>query len=500
MARTPDVLDDPTPLDAPGVDVRVRVAWLLRMSRSVGVDGVSISVTDMAALLRDQGLSATPPSVSGWETGRVAPSAAVVEAYERALGRSPGTLRGAMDVLRRSFGVAARPMNAMSPSMADVDRACAPVVAGGEVTGAEWLHFCDTALGVQPGLPSSLVRPAVDRMVSELARSVFTAYLTRYESLALLRCGQYADLVLDALSDYVDQPGTQILADPLSVAAERADGPGLDLLLTNLGSEETLRVRGAAFGIENLHQNGLPSGLWRRVVDPYVAAHRAARGDRERSAQLEALWPLLPREVREAAEPRLLRPPPAAPSRTVADRDRRAQLALSARIADRVCAEVGIVPQPLLARLVHEAAFDHRRTRVFTSSVLLMASPVRGVLGEVVGEVGHDETDPVLRERLAELLVSLGDHRCVPHVTRWVDSGDPDLVAPGLVALAHVRGPLDDTVLNRLLEQPGVVGRRALYYAGMVGHDAVGRIAADATHPQHAAARWWQQQGPVVTD
>ena len=87
--------------------------------------------------------------------------------------------------------------------------------------------------------------------------------------------------------------------------------------------------------------------------------------------------------------------------------------------------------------------------------------------------------------------MALGDHRAVSHASGWVRSGDPELIGPGLVALAHVGAPVDDAALASLLEQPGAVGRRALYYAGMVGHDAVDRLARDPDAPAAAG-------GPVV--
>jgi hypothetical protein len=499
MGRTPDVLDDPTPIDGPSVDVRVRVAWLLRMSRSARTDGVATSVTEMAALLRNQGLGATPPSVSGWETGRVAPSIAVVEAYERALDLEPGTLRGAVDMLRRAYGVDVRPAYAPVPGMRDVDRAVEPVLGGGPATGADWLHFSDAAVGVQPGLPARVMRPVVDRLVSELARSVFTGYLTRYEGLSLLRCGQYADLVLEAVRDYVDEPGNQVVADVFSVVTEKPDLPVLDLVTSYLGSEDPGRVRGAVLGLENLHAlGGLTPAHWQRVVEPFVAAYRAAADDGERSPFLAALWHRLPRDVRAAAGTRLRLPPrPAADTGT--GRDRQAERELCRRLADRTCAVVGIAAQPLLARLLEEALFDARHTRGFTSAVVLMASPLRGPLGVALGDASTDEPLLHVREATAELLVALGDHRAVSHASRWVHSGDPELIGPGLVALAHVGAPVDDVALANLLEQPGAVGRRALYYAGMVGHDAVGRLARDPAHPRQQAAQWWQRHGSMVT-
>lgn len=499
MARSPDVLEDPTPLDAPGVDVRIRVAWLLRMSRSAGLDGTAISVTDMATLLRRHGIAATPPSVSGWETGRVAPSTAVVEAYEGVLGLEPGGLRGAIDMVRRTFGLGSRPAYPSPPDLAELDRVIAPVVGGGPATGADWLHFCDAALAVRPGLPAWLMRPLVDRLISEVSRSVFTAYLTRYEGLALLRCGQYADLVLEALRDYVDEPGNHLVAEAMSLIAERSDLAAVELLATYLGSDDAVRVRGAVLGLENLHvAGGLPPAWWDLLLEPFLAAYDRGADDAELWVSFSALWHLFPPGLRDDVASRLRRPVHPLPEEN-AERHPVAEQQFCHDLADRVCAARGLVRQPLLGRLVHEATFDHRRPRSFTGALLLMASPVRGELGVQLAATTQEQHDPALREAGADLLVALGDRRAVPHALRWVESGDVSLVGPGLVALAHVGETLPLPLLDRLLAEPGPVSRRALYHAGMTAHPEVARLAQDREHPLSVRAQWWQRHGPRVT-
>jgi hypothetical protein len=499
MARTPDVLHDPTPIDAPGVDVGIRVAWLLRMSRSAGTHGSSVSVTDMATLLRDQGVAATPPSVSGWETGRVPPSTAVVEAYERALDLEPGGLRGAIDMMRRTFGLEPRPAHPAPPDLHGIDRAVERVLVPGPISGGDWLHFCDAALAVRPGLPTHVTRPLVERLVSELSRSVFTAYLTRYEGLSLLRCGQYADLVLEVLRDYVDEPGNQVVAEAMSVLAERADRSTVEVLASHLGTDDPGRLRGAVLGLENLHVAGrLSPAHWQLVVEPFLSAYDRGADDEELWTSFSAVWHLLPQSLRTQAEPRLRRPVRPLPAGDLR-RDLRSEQEFARDLADRVCAAHGLVRQPLLARLVHEATFDHRRPRSFASAHLLMASPLRSELGAQVAATMPDQVDPALHEAAAELLVALGDRRAVPHARRWVRSGEVSLVGPGLVALAHVGEPLERPQLLHLLEQPDPVGRRALYHAGMTSHPEVARIAADRTHPLATRAQWWQRHGGAVT-
>lgn len=498
MARTPDVLEDPTPIDSPTVDIGIRVAWLLRMRRSAGAGGRPVSVTEMAALLRDQGVAATPPSVSGWETGRVTPSTAVVEAYERALGADPGTLRGAIDIVRRTFGRANRPAYPAPPDLPEVDRAVAPVLTGAPVTGADWLHFCDAAIAVRPGLPTHLMRPLVDRLVSEVARAVFTAYVTRYEALALLRCGQYAGMVLEALSDHVAEPGNMLVAEAMSLVVERPDPAAVELLASYLDTDDAVRLRGAVIGIETLYVAGrMTPAYWATLREPFLRAYEAGADDQELWTAFSTLWHLMPPALREEAAPRLRRPARTDPAGD-SGRDPALEQEFARDVSDRVCAARGLVPQPLLTRLIHEATFEERWPRRFAAAVLLMASPLHGELATQVA-AGTPTVDSRLREAAAELLIAVGDHRAVSHARRWVDSGDASLIGPGLIALAHVGEPLPQPELALLLDRPGSVGRRALYHAGMTGHPELARLAADAAHPLATGARWWLRHGSAVT-
>ncbi|MFC4785118.1 helix-turn-helix domain-containing protein [Nocardioides sp. MAHUQ-72] len=501
MARTPDVLDDPTPLDSRDVDVRVRVAWLLRVSRAAGIDGTRVSVTEMAQRLKAHGIPASAPSVSGWETGRVSPGVGVLEAYEAVLGREPGTLRGAVDVIRRTYS-RDRPRTAPTHvDLAGLDRVTERVLGARTTTGMDWLHFAEAAVAVSPGLPTRMLRPMLDRLVSELGRSVFTAYVTRYEALALLRCSQYATMVLDAIRRYVDEPGTQVVADCLTAVAERADAACLTLLAGYLTSDDPVRSRGAALGLQTFATvGGVPARAWSRLVEPFVSAVNEHLDDPTRQLQLSVLWGSLPAALRADIAPRLARRMAPVPTPRPWDVDRHDQeLAFCAALADEVCDAADLRPQPLLARLLFEGLFDHRNTRNWTSMLLLMASPVRADLATRLAATTHDHEDAVVREACARLLMGLGHAESTRYATGLLDTGVPDLVAPALVALAHADAPVPHRTLAGLLTTPEPVDRRALYYAGMTGHRLLDVIAGDREHPLSQAARWWQGNGTIVT-
>jgi len=500
MARSPDVLDDPTPFEASHVDVRVRIAWLLRTSRDFGIGGAPVSVTEMAGLLKDHGIAASAPSVSGWETGRVAPGAAVVEAYEAVLGSEPGSLRGAVDLVRRRFGDGRPRAVRTLPSLIELNGAVDRVVGTPEPTGMAWLHLSEVALAVRPGLSTALLRPLATRLVSEMSRSAFTAYTTRYEALALLRCGKYADIVAAVVAAFLDEPGNPALGDASALLAERPDAEAVRILSPLLGSNDFLRLRAGVVGLEHVAAVGnLDPSDWRPVVPAFVGAWERLADDKLRQEQLTTLWLALPTPVRDAAAGCL--PAPPEPERLLrgGNPDRhRSKLAFCARVAERATDALGLRGQPLLDRLLFEAAFDSRNARRVTSTLLLMASPYRGPLAIELAAAAVSHGDPAVRRAAAELFLLLGHEESRGPAVALLDSEDVTVVTAGIFALAHSGAPLDSGRLQRLLALPDPLNRRALVYAGMTGHPVLGRLAADLSHPLQQTAAWWQRHGTRV--
>ncbi|GAA2150672.1 hypothetical protein GCM10009844_31890 [Nocardioides koreensis] len=500
MARSPDVLDDPTPFEAPHVDVRVRIAWLLRSWRDFGIDGASVSVTEMAGLLKEQGIAASAPSVSGWETGRVAPGGAVVEAYEAVLGCEPGSLRGSVDLVRRRFGDG-RPRSVRNlPTLVDLNDAVDRVVGTPEPTGLAWLHLSETALAVRPGISTAFLRPLVSQLVSEMSRAAFTGYTTRYEALALLRCGKYAEVVEDAVAEFLEEPGTAVLGDAARLLAERPDPVTVRVLSPLLGSDDVLRLRAGVVGLEHVAADGdLGPSQWRPVVAPFAHAWEVLADDEQRNRQLATLWGALPAPTRAAIAARL--PGQTDPERVmrpgapVAHRDK---LAFCSRVAERATDVLGLRGQPLLDRLVFEAAFDSRDARRTTSTLLLMASPFRGPLALELAAAIRSHQDLVVRRAAATLFLLLGDEESRGPAVELLDSDDPVVVTSAIFALAHSGAPLDEDRLERLLALPDPLNRRALLYAGMTGQPVLARLAADPTHPLQQPAAWWLRHGGRV--
>ncbi|NYD41922.1 hypothetical protein [Nocardioides panaciterrulae] len=501
MARSPDILEDPTPLDGAHVDVRVRIAWLLRSWRTLGMDGKAVSVTEMAGLLKEHGTPASPPSVSGWETGRVAPSPAVVEAYEAVLELEPGSLRSVVDLVRRRFGDDGPRSPAPPVDLADLDDAVDRVVATPAPPGLAWLHFSEAVLEVRPGLPRAFLRPLVARLLSEMSRSAATAYTTRYEALALLRCSAYADLVADAIGDFFDEPGNLLLGDAARLLSERPDGRAVLILAPQLTSAEFLRLRAGVVGLEHVATTGEESvSVWGPVVGPFVRAWERDGNDPERRQQLVELWRALPEGARDPIAERLSSPVPDVPEPAASEPGGlEDQLAFCGHTAGRAAEALGLPDQPLLARLLFEALFEERDARRVTSSLLLMASPFRGHLAVELAAAARDHDDARVRRATATLILLIGREETHETVRGLLDSEDVVVVTGALFVLMHSGGQLGSDRLESLIRLPEPLDRRALFYAGMTAHPMLDRIAADHGQPLRQLARWWQRHGSAVT-
>jgi len=500
MARAPEILEDPTPLDATHVDVRVRIAWLLRSWRTHGSDGQGVSVTDMAGLLKQQDVPASPPSVSGWETGRVAPGPAVVEAYESVLGLEPGCLRAVVDLVRRQFGDE-RPRSAVSAlELPDLDLAVDRVVRASPPRGLDWLHLCEAALAVRPGLPAALLRPLVAQLLNELTRSGFTPYTTRYEALALLRGSVYGELVADVAADFIAEPGNLLLGDAAGVLAERPDGRAIGTLAPYLDSDEFLRLRAAVVGLGFVASGDGPRpSAWTPVVGPFTRAWARHADDGPRRQQLAELWPALPSSIRDEVTERLDTPVDVEPAPLPWEPGGRAdQLAICRHTADRVTRAVGAPAQPLLARLLFEALFEERYARRITSALLLMASPFRGPLAVEVGLVARDHDDVRVRRAAATLLLLIGREESHALAGELLDSDEPAIVTGALFVLMHSDAPLPTTRVKALLRLPEPLDHRAIFYAGMTGHPVLAEVAANPSDPLRPVALWWQRHGTRV--
>lgn len=497
MPRPAEVLYDRTDPGGPRVDLPARIGWLLRVTRQAA----GVSLNDLAGELRALGRPMSTPVLSRLERagGR---NGAVVDAYEMALRLRPGQLRATVDLMVRPFAYRPADEDPRLPgpaTLARFDRAVQPILAGGG-TGVQWLTFAREHDEAEPfGLPSDVIRPHVARLASELGRSVDTAYATRFEALARLRCGAYGELVADVVEEVVADPATQVLADLMTVLAE---GPTPRLLTWSaelLADDCPLRRLGASVALEiSASVGGVPREVWAGLVPAYLRAVEAAAGDSERRAGLARLLQALPTPLRTGVRDQLdLMPPRLQCPRSWAASRSNEHWAYADTLALEAARRLGLPDQPMLTRLLFEILFDFRWARRGTSGFVISTSPfgpvVRDVLFEALGRAPDECTRQGVLQALFHLPMAWEERAVGP----WLEAGDPALARSALTMAARAGVELPRPVLERCLADPALASR-ALYAAGMAGHPILHGLAADGPH--RAGARWWLRQGARIVE
>lgn len=497
MARKPEAVEDPTPLDGNRIDVGSRIGWLLRTTRMA--HGVPLRA--MAELLTSAGITSSPTSLNRVETGGQR-SGTVIDGYEQVLGVDPGRLRSVVDALCRTFDYAPFDLSpGLGPAdLGDYSRAVEAVLVD-TPRGGDWLRFArEHEDDRRFGLPEGSMLPLVARLASELNRSVGIAYLTRYEACARLRCSAYGDLVEGVVRDLVLAPDAQVVTDLIIAASE---GPSARLFewMTELLNHPSLPiVRGAALAIENMRSvGGLSADSWLGFPPRFAETYVLAREDQARRVTLTKLFKNLPPRTRTSIRALLLeetlehvRGPAGWDTGRL-----NAHLELARELARTGCASLGQPEQPMLARLLFELLFDFRGTRAGTSGLLLMASPFVDVVHPLLLDLavnGPDETSRVGAQGIVSA-VQTADTK--PDVIGWLDSEDESLVHTAYLLLGNAGQPMPDAALDEGLASDPTTARRVLYSAGMAEHPRLAELAADPHHDEsvRTAARWWLREG-----
>ncbi|MGZ4436484.1 MAG: hypothetical protein ACXVW6_02515 [Nocardioidaceae bacterium] len=458
----------------------------------------------MSARLAELGLRVSPATISSVENGSVAPSNDLVRGYERALLVFPGSLRGMVAMLSRTFG------QPVAPSPRHVDLATLSERyervtgrAGTGPSGGDWLDLAEvmTAPGVLT--PTAVVRPLVDTLQSELARSVGPAYLGRYEALTQFRASPYAQQVEDAVAAAVTAPYAMAVVDRIVVLAERHTPSTFALLTGWLSHSDVSVARGAATALINFRTpGGLRTVDWAQLVDPFVAAYNALSDDPRRHGPLSSLFRNLPRPVREQIQPHLTRPVMALdrPKDWTTTR-RNQQLQECTRLAETITGALGVPEQPMLARLLFEAVFDFRPDRQFTSAMTLGLLPCHDLIAEGLVDLADATADAGTQQGVLNLAMSLSAPASERVALAWLDSDDDAKQADALVAAAHAGLRLPARRLGDLAARSGLIRERAVYAAGMTGHPVLRTWASDDTSHEwlRGTARWWRNEGTRVT-
>lgn len=493
VPRVSEAVDDTTPLNASRIDVAVRIGWLLRTSRSVG----GLSLRQMSAELREHGISTSAATLSRIESeGHRSPEA--LDGYAHVLGLADGALRSTVDLICRSFPYAPPPPR--DPLDLSLDRFSAACEAVEDApTGGAWLTFArHHASAGGYGLPRSLMEPYVRRLGDEFERAIGPARNTRFEALLLLRSSAYGDLVEQVIHELLLAPGCQLVDGLGNALAEQPSPEVLHWLGELLRHDDSHVARGGSYALQSmLVAGGLPLSDWELLVPQVVRAVIEAADHPDRGPMLAqltaALPPPLQTRVRAACDlDRQATRGPTVWSRTRANRHY--EFAMS--IARLTCARLELQEEPLLGRLLFEALYEPRGTRMSVSAHILAASAFADVLVDVLVE--HRDAGPDAGSRPAVLRLAAFCHRGQPVelADEWIDSTDPDELdfALGIAMGRNLRLP--DEALRRGLTGDERLVHKTLKAVGMAADPRLATIARDRTLPEslRRGARWWAER------
>lgn len=500
MARFPDVIVDESPLDAATVDVPLRVGWLLRTSRLNPRILPALPAKRFAAEL-----GVGPASITKWEKGTEDIDAVSIEGYERVIGLPSGSLRGLIAITRRSFRYPHNPRLACTRPPTGLEQLSDLVrpAMQGQPTGIDWLHFADALNADGPlFLPTFTAAPVIDRLASELARSVDAAYLTRYEAMARLRTGRYRDVALRSLLDFALADDAQICSDLLDVAGELPSAELFETMCLLLVHPRPVVFKGACHSIGNMAAlGGISKTEMRGLVPLLVRAYNSVSDDPDRHAQMSELLRNLPPGVQNTAATRLSRAPAARPVERVVSRNSPVYRAVASLSAD-IRQELPARDNPMLERVLFEAMFDPMWTKRYIASLFLIAVPYKECISRHVARLAEDHPLREVRRAAVAFSMRLGSRSALTSAAAWAASGDPAREVPGLVTLGHWATDIDRDLLELNLHADWERARWSLYAAGMSGNPVLKAWAEDTSRSSRlrTGARWWLRVGSRVMD
>ncbi|MCW2792847.1 MAG: hypothetical protein JWO76_1945 [Nocardioides sp.] len=494
VPRISEVIDDPTPITGPRIDVAARIGWLMRIHRTVA----GVSLREMSAAMRDRGIAVSPTTLSRIESEGQR-SYLVLDGYAEVLELPAGSLWSIVNLLSRPFTYA--PPALPDPEEQSLDRfseAC-EAVDEPHPTGGAWRTFARLhAAEAGFGLPRALVEPYVRRLADETGRAVGPAYVTRYEALAQLRTSAYGDLIGSVCQELVLDPDNQLLYHLTSILSDR---PSIEMVRWSGGllrHPSTFVARGASYALQSmLVIGGLGMRDWRSVVPEVVSASDLASGDPVRGeilAQLcAALPPTLQEDVRAVAD--LPPSPPTGPlvwSRTRGN----VHYEFARAVAATACARLDHREEPLLERLLFEALFDPRGVRMSASMFTVACSPFAGELATLLAEGHADGPDPATSAAALRVAAACHHGQELPFVGAWLAAEDTGEFDFALAISGRSGQRLPRAALERGLSGNETTVNRTLYALGMAADPRLRGLARDATatDPVRRAARWWEQR------
>jgi hypothetical protein len=351
------------------------------------------------------------------------------------------------------------------------------------------------------------------RVVNRLPRSVKVPY--RQYSVAAINMASVPraqDFLTDAIADYVDTPGVQVLTNPI-------------------GLLDQLPTRRAAQIVLDMIEDPPSEAVFGLVV--WVAAQKVARDDFTPSERtrldmlLLRMWRANPAKAAEGLA-ELIATLPEGLRSTLTDAATRAgrrglgyavqtgealpvELAagISQDLADAARVRVPAVPaydeDRMLVRLVREALFHRDSERRHLAALVISASPFADAVCDELLELLLDTGRPaVVRARAATLARYLSSDVHRLRMLRFIEDPDDQVGAVIAQAIGHMTfTDLSDQVIRAALKDEWSPRERAKMYAlGMTGSPALETIIRSSHAPewQRVAARWWVSQGPAVRE
>ena len=501
MAAPLTVLQDRTPLLGPQIDTGARIGWMLRTARLISGQHRFDRLEDMAAAV-DSNVTA----LHRIETGR-ARRGVVVDAYERVLGLPPGSLRGPTDVLCRHFGNGPvdRDPGQVVDTVAGLS-ALTDLVLDGEPDGSQWLTWARAMS--QPfalGLPHRIALPLVRRLARELGRSQGRAYPIRHEALALLRRSGYGPVVLDVVQEIVADPHAQMVGGVMSVLAEEASTEAAQWLVSQLAQPRMPTFVSATLALERMAQISADPCFWEPLIERLTTTYDECEPGSVQWEYLSHTVRLVPARERRRLTSWRPRHPLATGAMDIlrnADEDSPVWHECVAR-ARAVCDEADIAYQPMLARLLFDAAFGPYDVRASTTFALLSGLPTISVpLHEQIAQIAAEHPDPALAARARQRMSLARLGAVPPTVRRWLEHPEFEHRYVALILLGGAGETLPDDHVTEALRAGIDSANAALHGLGMAGDPRLRTIVEDPTLPETVRenAAWWLRSGARVVD
>lgn len=487
------------PREESGIDVRARIAWLLRVSRMASDAGGTGS--EFARRIGRHGFPESPSWLSRRETGQEPIPPSLINAYEVELGLGAGHLRAPCESMAHSLGGGSTSDWARGPrrtgdraaTLREIDQV-ADKINNCTASGHDWLGFSELVGGPHGMvLPTVLLDQWALQLVHEMMRSIGGEYACRHEALSrMMRDTVTRDSVARAVYAAVGDPSAQATLDAWVVLGE-SDDPAFHLqLVKELAREEGHRRHGISLALMHPMHTGsfdvsvLP--LLSRVLVGIASDNSPGAQHVARMMAAELPPPLRATVLRAAG-------PIEAPATTTAN---------GAPDLHRACFEAavqhsGMFDDPMLARLIGEAVTPSLPEHQHHSNLLLTVSPYRDVLADAAIVASSKESASAATRSSASTMLSYqsGLRQQAPLVRMLRGSIAEQLT--GLRGLAHGSGVPHDVSLVPHLSDPSTADQ-AMYAAGMSGHPDLQLVrgAPRFGSTLRGKARWWLTHGPAL--